>query len=47
MGASKPDISALEASMADFHMQEQSNERKPGITFGVVSGNLAINGMNY
>ena len=41
------DITALEASMAGFHMQEQSEEKKPGITFGIVDGNLAVNGINY
>ncbi len=41
------DITALEASMAGFHMQEQSEERKPGITFGIVDGKLAVNGINY
>ena len=41
------DITALEASMAGFHMQEQSEERKPGITFGIVNGKLAVNGINY
>lgn len=33
--------------MAGFHMQEQSEERKPGITFGIVDGKLAVNGINY
>lgn len=36
------DITALEASMAGFHMQEQSEERKPGITFGIVDGNWLL-----
>ncbi len=28
--------------MAGFHMQEQSEERKPGITFGIVDGNWLL-----